>query len=99
MSAKQGYMLWVNKIDARGDMIFRDKGYTVHSVINKKLLTPNTIISAYIISNKTLLCHHIVNTNNFSAFESTTGLLLNQSAMQAHGGSRNERRYSNVCVI
>lgn len=54
--------------------------------------------SVYIISNKTLLCHHIVNTHNFSAFESSTSL-LNQSVIQAHRGSQNEGRYSDVCVI
>lgn len=79
-------------------MISRDKSHTVHSAINK-ISWLQIFFSVYIISNKTFLCRHIVNTNNFSAFESTTVLLLNQSVIQTQSGSQNERRYSNVCVI
>lgn len=73
-------------------MICREKRYRVHSVL--LCLTPQILFSVYIISNKTFLCHHIVNTNNFGAFRSTGGLLLNQTH-----SAQNERRYSNVCAI
>lgn len=47
------------------------------------------MISVYIISNKTLLCHHIVNTNN---------VLLNRSVIHTEGHRMREDIATCVCV-
>lgn len=65
-------------------MICREKRYRVHSVLRENSWLPRYFSVSNIILNKTFLCHHIVNTNNFGAFQSTGGLLLNQPVIQTH---------------
>lgn len=64
---------------------------TIQFCANKKS-RPQILSCVYIIWNKTFLCCHIVNTNNLSAFKSTSSASLNQSVIQTYG-AQNERMY------
>lgn len=78
-----------NKIDTWGG----DKSYTVHSVLIKLPghkyfpVFPSSEIKLFLVG------RHIVNTNHFSAFKSTSSPSLNQSVIQTYS-AQNERRYS-----
>ena len=80
----------------RGDIICRDKSYTVQSVINKTPPTQNTI-SVYIILDK---CFSLSPHSEYQQFQCLwKHHRPPPEPTQALGGSENERRYSRVCVI